>query len=64
MPNIITAAQLRSVLGVSSSLYDDNYLNDIYIEMVRQAMGGRDLEENENKIMRKIGRSCLIDKHF
>ena len=43
----------------------DNYLNDIYIEMVRQAMGGRDLEENENKIMRKIGLSCLIDKqHF
>ena len=29
MPNIITAAQLRSVLGVSSSLYDDSYLNDI-----------------------------------
>ena len=29
MPNIITASQLRSVLGVSSSLYDDNYLNDI-----------------------------------
>ena len=29
MPNIITAAQLRSVLGVSSSLYDDAYLNDI-----------------------------------
>ena len=43
----------------------DNYLNDIYIEMVRQAMGGRDLVENENKIMRKIGLSCLIDKqHF
>jgi len=29
MPNIITASQLRSVLGVSSSLYDDAYLNDI-----------------------------------
>ena len=29
MPAIITASQLRSVLGVSSSLYDDNYLNDI-----------------------------------
>ena len=29
MPTIITAAQLRSVLGVSSSLYDDNYLNQI-----------------------------------
>jgi hypothetical protein len=41
----------------------DNYLNDVYIEMVRQAMGGRgDMEENENKIMRKIARSVLIDK--
>jgi hypothetical protein len=29
MPSIVTASQLRSVLGVSSSLYDDNYLNDI-----------------------------------
>ncbi|NDB67542.1 MAG: hypothetical protein EB015_05945 [Methylocystaceae bacterium] len=29
MPTIITATQLRSVLGVSSSLYDDTYLNDV-----------------------------------
>ena len=29
MPNIITAAQLRSVLGVSSSLYSDAYLDEI-----------------------------------
>jgi hypothetical protein len=29
VPAIITASQLRSVLGVSSSLYDDAYLNDI-----------------------------------
>ena len=43
----------------------DNYLNDIYIEMVRQAMGGRgDMEDNENKIMRKIARSVLIDKEM
>ena len=40
----------------------DNYLNDIYIEIVRQAMGAGDIEENENKIMRKIARSVLIDK--
>ena len=41
----------------------DNYLNDIYLEMVMQAMGGRGgREENENKIMRKIARCCLIDK--
>jgi len=29
LPTIITASQLRSVLGVSSSLYDDTYLNQI-----------------------------------
>jgi hypothetical protein len=37
MPSIITASQLRSVLGVSSSLYDDNYLNDI-IDTAEQAI--------------------------
>jgi hypothetical protein len=45
------------------SCESDNYLNDIYMEMVMQAMGGRgDREENENKIMRKIARTVLIDK--
>ena len=29
MPSIITAGELRSVLGVSSSLYNDAYLNQI-----------------------------------
>ena len=29
MPSIITAAQLRTVLGVSSALYNDAYLDDI-----------------------------------
>ena len=37
MPNIIPASQLRSVLGVSSSLYDDAYLNDI-IDTAEQAI--------------------------
>lgn len=40
----------------------DNYLNDVYIEIVRQAMGAGNIEDNENKIMRKIARSVLIDK--
>ncbi len=41
----------------------DNYLNDIYLEMVMQAMGGRGgMEENENKIIRKIAKTVLIDK--
>ena len=29
MPSIISASELRAVLGVSSSLYNDNYLNQI-----------------------------------
>jgi len=29
MPSIVTASQLRTILGVSSSLYSDAYLNDI-----------------------------------
>ena len=29
MPTIVTAAELRTILGVSSSLYNDAYLNDI-----------------------------------
>jgi hypothetical protein len=41
----------------------DNYLNDIYLEMVMQAMGGRGgMEENENKIIKKIAKNVLIDK--
>lgn len=29
MPTIVTASELRSILGVSSSLYNDAYLNDL-----------------------------------
>jgi hypothetical protein len=29
MPSIITASELRAVLGVSSALYNDSYLNEI-----------------------------------
>jgi hypothetical protein len=29
MPSIVTAAQLRAILGVSASLYNDAYLDDI-----------------------------------
>ena len=29
MPTIVTAAELRSVLGVSTALYSDSYLNDV-----------------------------------
>jgi len=37
VPAIITATQLRSVLGVSSSLYSDGYLDDI-IDTAEQAI--------------------------
>jgi hypothetical protein len=40
----------------------DNYLNDLYLQMVQQAMGAGNIEENENKIMRKIAKTVLIDK--
>ena len=29
MPTIVTASELRTILGVSSALYSDAYLNDI-----------------------------------
>jgi len=39
-------------------------LNDTYIGMVGQAMGGRgDLEENENKIIKRIAKTVYIDKY-
>jgi hypothetical protein len=37
MPEVITATQLRAVLGVSSGLYNDAYLNDI-IETAENAL--------------------------
>jgi hypothetical protein len=38
MPELVTAAQLRSVLGVSTSLYNDAALNE-YIEAAEDAIG-------------------------
>jgi len=39
-------------------------LNDTYLGMVGQAMGGRgDLEESENKIIKKIAKTVYIDKY-
>ena len=39
-------------------------LNDNYLSMVSQAMGGRgNLEESENKIIRKIAKTVYIDKY-
>ena len=40
-------------------------LNDTYIQLMGQAMGGKeDFVDSENKIMKKIAKSVLIDKTF
>ena len=40
-----------------------HYLNDVYLNYVRQSMGGKgDLDDNEAKIIRKISKVILIDK--
>jgi hypothetical protein len=52
MPELVTAAQLRAVLGVPISLYDDNALNAI-INTAEDAIG-------DFLIQWKVG----IDKHY
>jgi hypothetical protein len=52
MPELVTAAQLRAVLGVPISLYDDNALNAI-IDTSEDAIG-------DFLIQWKVG----IDKHY
>jgi hypothetical protein len=52
MPKLVTAAQLRAVLGVPISLYDDNALNAI-IDTAEDAIG-------DFLIQWKVG----IDKHY
>ena len=44
-------------------LNNEHHLNDVYIQLVGQAMGGREsFLDSENKIMKKIAKSVLIDK--
>jgi hypothetical protein len=52
MPELVTAAQLRAVLGVPNTLYDDNALNAI-IDTAEDAIG-------DFLIQWKVG----IDKHY
>ena len=43
---------------------NEHPLNETYLGMVGQAMGGRgDLEESENKIIKKIAKTVYIDKY-
>jgi hypothetical protein len=57
-----------SLLGPWSKKYpacmnNQHHLNDVYIQLVGQAMGGKEeFVDSENKIMKKIAKSVLIDK--
>ena len=40
-----------------------HHLNDVYVQMIGQCMGGKEsFIESENKIMKKIAKSVIIDK--
>ena len=42
---------------------NQHQLNDVYVQMMGQAMGGKEsFVESENKIMKKIAKAVLIDK--
>ena len=44
-------------------LNNQHHLNDVYIQLVGQAMGGKEsFLDSENKIMKKIAKAVLIDK--
>jgi hypothetical protein len=57
-----------ALLGPWSEKYpacmnNQHHLNDVYIQLVGQAMGGREsFLDSENKIMKKIAKAVLIDK--
>jgi hypothetical protein len=45
-------------------LNNEHHLNDVYVQMLGQAMGGREsFLESENKIMKKIAKAVLIEKN-
>ena len=42
---------------------NQHHLNDVYVQMMGQAMGGKEsFLESENKIMKKIAKAVLIEK--
>jgi len=44
---------------------NQHQLNDVYVKMMGQAMGGKEsFVDSENKIMKKIAKAVLIDKSF
>ena len=45
-------------------LNNQHHLNDVYVQMLGQAMGGKEsFIESENKIMKKIAKAVLIEKN-
>jgi hypothetical protein len=45
-------------------LNNEHHLNDVYVQMLGQAMGGREsFMDSENKIMKKIAKAVLIEKN-
>ena len=46
-----------------SCMNNQHHLNDVYVQMMGQAMGGKEeFVDSENKIMKKIAKAVLIDK--
>ena len=44
-------------------LNNQHHLNDVYIQLMGQAMGGKEeFIDSENKIMKKIAKAVLINK--
>jgi hypothetical protein len=42
---------------------NQHHLNDVYVQMMGQAMGGKEsFLESENKIMKKIAKAVFINK--
>jgi hypothetical protein len=42
---------------------NQHHLNDVYVQMIGQCMGGKEsFLESENKIMKKIAKSVIIEK--
>jgi hypothetical protein len=43
---------------------NQHHLNDVYVKMLGQAMGGKEeFVDSENKIMKKIAKAVLIEKN-
>ena len=47
-----------------SCVNNQHHLNDVYVQMMGQAMGGKEeFVDSENKIMKNIAKAVLIDKN-